>query len=209
LTEYGVNAGTLTEERVSAILQDVYKKMDQQILRLEGTGGSQTKEVVPERVETGDGYKLHMYGGMFHRVPVDWRFPRCGVHDLWRHWWLGDTVRQIPPLKYLKIEDIKHIDSVPLTVIEKVRKVGPNLDNRRRVAKVLTDMRFLCKYVTKLVKENGNLETVITISAVDRMFASVARRILGRERDCQKQWISVVREIRKNRNEEIESNEDE
>jgi hypothetical protein len=28
LTEYGVNAGTLTEERVSAILKDFYKRID-------------------------------------------------------------------------------------------------------------------------------------------------------------------------------------
>jgi hypothetical protein len=41
------------------------------------------------------------------------------------------------------------------------------------------------------------LEEVITISAVDRMFASVAKKLLGGERDSQKQWISVVRELRR------------
>jgi hypothetical protein len=183
----------LTEERVAAILQEFYTKIDRQMQILEGNGSNKT---VPERVETGHGYKLHLYGGTFHRVPVDWRFPRCGVHDIWRHWWLGDTVRQIPPLKYLKMIDIWHIDGVPLTSIEKVRKVGPNRVARRMVTKVLTDMRFLCNYVTKIVKEKGKFEEIITISAVDRMFASVAQVILGTERDCQKQWNSVVRELR-------------
>jgi hypothetical protein len=138
---------------------------------------------------------LHMYGGCFHRVP-DWKLPRCGVHNLWRHWWLGDTVRQIPPLKYLKIEDTRHIDGIPLTVLEKVRKVGPN-PGTRLITKVLTDMRFLCKHITNIVQDMGKLEEIITISAVDQMFAAAALSLLGRERDRQKQWISVVRELRK------------
>jgi hypothetical protein len=179
LTEYGVNAGTLSAERVTAILNEFYQKIDMQLVRLETC--KKPTAVVEEQIETGNGYKLHMYGGRFHRVPKDWRFPRCGVRDLWRHWWLGDTVGNFPSFKYLRTEDVKHIDSVPLSVIEKVRKVGPNKEKRRQIVKVLTDMRFLCNYVTKIVTEMGKLEQIITMSAVDRMFENVEDNFLGRE----------------------------
>jgi hypothetical protein len=137
-----------------------------------------------------------MYEGAFHRVPCDWRFPKCGVHDLWRMWWVGDTVRQIPPLKILKIADVRHIDMKPLTGVEKARKVGPNKENRRMVTKYLTDMRFICKFLTNILELMGKLELIVTLTAVDRMFEEFADFVLGRERDAQKQWTSVVRELR-------------
>jgi hypothetical protein len=40
LTEYGVNAGTLTEERVPAILKEFYVKIDEQLSRLDSGNGS-------------------------------------------------------------------------------------------------------------------------------------------------------------------------
>lgn len=169
-----------------------------QLSRMEGTSTKMGEAAVEsERIESGQGYRLHMYGGSFHRVPVNWRFPRCGVHDLWRQWWVGDTERNIPPLKLLKIDDIKHIDKAVLSETEKERKVGPNKNKRRVVKKVLTDMRFICKYLSKLVKEKGKMEEVITLSSVDRMFSAVAGLVLDGNRDSQKQWLSVVRQLRR------------
>jgi hypothetical protein len=121
LIEYGLNAGDLTEERVFAIFQDVYKIIDLHILKLEGTGVSGRKEVVVERVETDDGYELHLYGGIFHQLPLDWRFPISGVHDLWRHWWLGNTAYN--PADVYKMEHVWHAAGVPLPAIEKVNNV--------------------------------------------------------------------------------------
>jgi hypothetical protein len=166
--------------------------------KIEGTSLiAGTTPTLTERIESGEGYRLHMYGGSFHRVPIDWRFPRCGVHNLWRQWWVGDTERQIPPLKLLKIEDVKHIDKVELTTVERERKVGPNRDKRRMVKKILTDMRFICKYLCKLVEQKGKLAEVITLSSVDRMFSEIVDLVLDGNRDSQKQWLSVVRQLRR------------
>jgi hypothetical protein len=196
LTEYGVNAGSLSEERVSAILNEFYLKIDSQLSKLDGAN-MRALPVPIERVEDCSGYQLHMYEGAFHRVPADWRFPKCGTLDLWRMWWVGDTERQVPPLKILKINDVKHIDMKPLSGIEKTRKVGPNKDNRRMVTKCLTDMRFICKFLTNIVTLMGKLECVVTLSAVDRMFSAFADFVLNKDRDAQKSWTSVVRELRK------------
>jgi hypothetical protein len=59
LREYGVNAGTLTEERVSAILKEFYVKIDEQLIKLDsGNIGNKNVNIVQERVETSSGYML-------------------------------------------------------------------------------------------------------------------------------------------------------
>jgi hypothetical protein len=74
LTKNGVNAGTLTEERVSAILKEFYDRIDQQLSKMDSTiNGTVPHNVVQERVETCQGYKLH-----FLKV-VSIKFPATGV----------------------------------------------------------------------------------------------------------------------------------
>jgi hypothetical protein len=70
LTEYGVNAGQLSEERVSAILNDFYQKIDWQLSRMEiSIPGALAVNVIQERIETCMGYQLHFYKGCgFHRI---------------------------------------------------------------------------------------------------------------------------------------------
>jgi hypothetical protein len=118
LQEYGVNAGTLSKEWVQAIMNQFLQDINVRIARLKGAGTNATP-VVTERVETGGGYQWHMYKGSFHCVPNAWWFPRCCLQSLWRQWWIGDQQRQIPPLKYLRFSDVKHIDGEPLEQIEK------------------------------------------------------------------------------------------
>jgi hypothetical protein len=124
-----------------------------------------------------------MYDGSFHCVPKQWRFPRCGLHH--------------------------HYDPLPIQMSNTLmktlwrqlqRKVGPNKLNRRLVLKMLTDMRFLCKHLIELVvKTMGKLEIVITITAVDRMYTSIEKLILKGQRDAQKQWLTVLRQIRRDK----------
>jgi hypothetical protein len=90
LQEYGVNAGTLTEEQVTVIMNNFLKEVNEQLKRIEGIGTETVPAAATERVETGTGYAWHMYKGSFHRVPDEWRFPRCGLQSLWRQWWIGD-----------------------------------------------------------------------------------------------------------------------
>ena len=150
-----------------------------------------------ERIETGRGYKLHTYGGRMHRVPRDWRTPRCNVFLLWRQWWIGDNLRNIPPLRFLDTKDIEHVDSIPLSEIEKHRRTGYFNAQRRKASKTLSDMRFVIKVVMKMVREENAETSVLTTSSVDNMFRSVAHRLIAGFRDDQKHWITVVRELRK------------
>ena len=39
-------------------------------------------------------YMLHLYGGSFHVLPEDWRFPRCGTLTMWQHWLVGNREGQ-------------------------------------------------------------------------------------------------------------------
>jgi hypothetical protein len=197
LTEYGVNAGTLTEERVAHILKEFYDRIEIQLNKLDGNFiANNNGNVVQERIETYTGYQLHYFKGCFHRVPSDWRIPRCGVHDIWRQWWIGDTERNVHPLKMVQLIDIKFVDDEPLTVVEMARKVGPFRENRRVATKFLSDMRFLCNFIIRIITKLGKLEEVITMSSVDRMFAIIAHLIMDTERAAQKNWTSTVRELR-------------
>ena len=70
------------------------------------------EQQVVERAENGNGYRWHCFDGQFHRLPKDWRFPCVGVFDIWKHWWIGDSVHGVPPpppppLRMLSAEDMK------------------------------------------------------------------------------------------------------
>jgi hypothetical protein len=43
----------------------------------------------------------------------------------------------------------------------------------------------------------GKLKTVITFTAVDRMFLCIVDVLLEEDRDSQKQWLTVVRGLQK------------
>ncbi|KAG7343378.1 hypothetical protein IV203_016157 [Nitzschia inconspicua] len=138
-----------------------------------------------------------MYGGGFHRVPADWRFPRCGVQDLWRQWWIGDTVRQVPPLRSLEHVDVKHLDNLPLADDEMHGRTEGYGARRRLSKKTLCDMRFLMNWMTERVEAAGHRENNTTISAVERMFLSIAHLFADGARDSQKRWTSIVHTVRR------------
>ncbi|KAG7339193.1 hypothetical protein IV203_020156 [Nitzschia inconspicua] len=104
-----------------------------------------------------------MHGGGFHRVPADWRFPRCGVQDLWRQWWIGDTVRQVSPLRSLEHVDVNHLDNLPLADDEMHGRTGGYGARRRLSKQTLCDMRFLMNWMTERVEAAGHREINTTI----------------------------------------------
>jgi hypothetical protein len=116
---------------------------------------------------------------------------------MWRQWWVGDTVWNITPLKMITLVDIKFVDSEPLTDVEMARKVGPYRENRRTATKFLSDMRFLCNLIIRIIKKLGKLEDVIMLSSVDCMLDVIGHLILDKEQDAQKNWTSAVRELRR------------
>jgi hypothetical protein len=198
LTSYGVNADKLTEERLRLVLKDFQHELTghmERYDRLSSCNGRASNET--ERVETGNGYRLHFYGGRYHRVPIEWHFPRCGVQDLWRQWWIGDTVLQVPPLRFLETIDVNHLDKLKLNDSETHGRAEAFKEKRRPANKMMCDLRFLMRFVTDLVEHEGALEETITISTVDKMFSTVSNKFHVGERDLQKQWLTVVRELRK------------
>jgi hypothetical protein len=150
-----------------------------------------------EREETGRGYTLHVYGGRLHRVPQDWRSPRCGVFSLWRQWWIGDTVRQIPPLRFLQTKDIEHIDDIGLSTEEMHRRTGSLRERRRKASKYLSDMSYVMDVVKNTYLHRKPMPLVITYATIDAMFKEVVPVLVVNIRDDQKQWLTVVRQLRR------------
>ena len=98
LETMGVDGGRMSENNLKNILQNFEEKFINRIGVVPLAAVTQN-EVDSIRNENGKTYTIHYYLNSYRRVPIDWRFPRCGVADLWRHWWIGDSVRQRPPLR--------------------------------------------------------------------------------------------------------------
>jgi hypothetical protein len=198
LQEMGVDEGRMTEE----YLKNALKEFQETLLEQLGGGLPAPNQVVlpvttGNQIENGNKYTPHLYGNSFKRVPRDWRWPRCGVADLWRQWWIGDVVRMIPPIKMLTINDVKHLDHVPLTAKELINRSGNGQNSRRDARKSLCDLRFVMEFVTRKVEEIGALEEVITVTSVDKMFAAVSYIFDNCPRDAQKRWQTVVNHLRR------------
>lgn len=204
LTTHGYGPNRLTADTLQVILREFQTEFQTQVQRVirvaDGGVTRQQRAVFEERLEEGKTYRMHQYGGIYHRVPQDWRFLRCNTMSLWRSWWMGDDDRQITPLKSLDNLDVRHLDAIPLSEWEMNGRPGPNATVRRKSSKDLCDMRFLMKLMTNIVEEVGALEDDISISSVDRMFSVIADRLVVGARHPQKTWITVVSETRRRKN---------
>lgn len=203
LIDCGVTGGQITEQHLQGLFDKLRDDLKENLL-VAGVGNmtmrSTEHNAAVERKETGRGYLLHVYGGKLHRVPIDWRLPRCGCFSLWRQWWIGDSVRNIiPPLKYLDIKDIEHLNNMPLSAVERHRRTGGRVDQRRRASKLLSDMKYVMFVIWQMVKETNAVPAVVTIRTVDAMFKAVGEKLIVNIRDDQEQWLTVVRELRRRR----------
>jgi hypothetical protein len=200
LNEYGVGQDHFGADEFRRMLEEFKQTMAQQN-QLNGRLTGQVIEGVEvganERVENREHrYNLHYYNGLYHLVPEDWRIPRCGVKDLWIQWWIGDMVRNIPPLRRIKNIDVRHINSLPLGKDETHRRTGKYKGQRRSCSKLLCDMKFLMNSLTKIVDDHGKLEKVITIGSVEKMYELVSKRLIHKDRDLQKMWLTVAKDFR-------------
>ena len=195
IDECGLSGGALTEHRLRDIFEGFSNEMREQFQQVTNGNGNDAANV-PERIETGDGYRWHFYRGSFHRVPEDWRFPRVGVSDMWNKWWIGDTVRGIPPLRMLTPQDIKFLDDIPLTEEEVHGRTGCHKYKRRPSRKTYSDLAFLMNYITRKVQQAGRLVDQITPTSVSNMFETVADEFSG-GRNSQKKWNTVAHDLRK------------
>jgi rubredoxin len=178
LQDYGVNNDSYGEDRIRMVLDQFQEAMLQRFYyheRLQGRDvGGVPIDANVYMENGGHKYTPHPYGGIWHLVPEDWRVPRCGVKDLWRQWWIGDTVRNIPPLRYIKNIDIKHLNNLPIGQEKSHHRPGKYGNRRRRASKTLSDMNYLMKQLTKMVEEANKMATIITIDSVDRMYDVIA-----------------------------------
>lgn len=195
LEQMGIDGGRMSEANLVRIL----KNFEDNFMNRVGVSLNNVVEIEnidSKRVENGKVYTVHYYHNSYKRVPIDWRFPRCGVADLWRHWWIGDSVRQIPPLRMLSNIDVKHLDSIALDEEEQHGRTGKNKTRRRLARKTLADVIYLMRFVNDKVVSKGTYEAEITLASVDRMFKSVVDCFDNGARDSQKRWSSVVNDVR-------------
>jgi hypothetical protein len=147
------------------------------------------------RMEDGTVYTLHYYLGSYKRVPQNWRFPRVGVFQMWRQWWIGDTVNNVPPLRHLDISDVKHLDDVPLSQEELHGRKGRYRNQRRKTSKLLSDLKFLMEYMKRKLEERNEFRAETTLESVDAMFRSVSDLFEG-PRPGQINWLTAVNKLR-------------
>ena len=91
LESMGVDGGRMNEHHLRNILQefqgnllhDINTRLSPNILNNAGHNGNNDVNDIKQSHHL---FQPHSYLGKWHRVPFDWRFPRCGVFDLWRMW---------------------------------------------------------------------------------------------------------------------------
>jgi hypothetical protein len=193
--QLGADGGRMSEEN----LRTLFSNLEERLVSRIGTSTAVANPLAAlanNHVENGRTYYLHYYGGFYKRVPADWRFPRCGVQDLWRHWWIGDSVRQIPPLRCRTNEDVKHLDLMPLAEEEKHGRKGKHNEQRRPGRKTLADIKYLMTFIEKKVTSVDAREVTITIATVDKMYKAVVDCFDIKQRDAQLRWTTVVNSVR-------------
>ena len=197
LTAMGIDGDRMSAASIKEILKNFEESFLSRIGQpLHSSQIIDITDVDSKRVENIKAYTVHYYRNTYKRVPEDWRFPRCGIADVWRHWWIGDLIRMVPPLRFLTIIDVKHLDETPLDEEEKHGRRGKNKTRRRKARKTLTDLAYLMNFVKNKVVSRGKYEVEITIAAVDRMFQSVVDCFDINERDTQKRWTTIVNDVR-------------
>ena len=70
------------------------------------------------------------------RVPTGWKFPKLGLQGMYLYWHSGDEAKNIPPMKFLEPNDVKHLGKRSRTSLGEVRKVMSLIDNEAKIARV-------------------------------------------------------------------------
>ncbi|KAL7578168.1 hypothetical protein ACA910_012605 [Epithemia clementina (nom. ined.)] len=125
LDERGIEGGNLTVAQLQATIGDGVRAIREWLDELEGrplAQGQHNQENLHLQQAlpiNNNNSTPHFHNGQFSRVPLDWRFPQIGMLDCWRHWWIGDNVRKVPPLWMLSKQDVKWLVHVHLSEEEK------------------------------------------------------------------------------------------
>jgi hypothetical protein len=141
-------------------------------------------------------------GGVLTRLPSDYQFPRCSTYDCWVQWNIGNSERQIPPLRTLFPKEFQFIDNKPKTASEKKGQRGPFKTNRRPARKIYADMKFVCNYIEAKASEAGVDTSDRSLENVRNMFEAATKELTNTggtqsRRWDQCKWTTMVQTIRK------------
>lgn len=175
LDERAVEVGGMSAQALALAIRDGTRDIRDQMEAIRVRGGvalggappGQGGPVVPPQAMHR--WQLHLYGGAFHILPQEWRFPSCTPLQVWIQWLLGDTVNEVPPLKMLSGVDVAHLDALPLPA---------GTTRRRQARKILCDLRFLMNTVERMLRLNGNWTEEHTLESTNRMFQTVAHHFV-------------------------------
>ncbi len=212
MTEYGVNNNQMNEQNIRNLLETIQEEMQAMRREVVGSGAGNQVQVVDERVERGQGYTLHFHHGSFRRVPADWQIVMsAGAFDMWRQWWIGDQIRQVPPLRFVDSTDLDFLDQrqnrqegrVDDDSMEERKEQEEEEQQQRPTRKTMSDLRFLMRFIKWQVflKIGERLDEAgrdgVTLTDVDRHFVAVADELsFGRARAGQHHWKTIVNKLR-------------
>lgn len=70
--------------------------------------------------------------GVYRRVPRGWNFPKLGLQGMYLYWHSGDEAKNIPPMKFLEPNDVKHLGKRSRSSLAEVRKVMTLIDSEAK-----------------------------------------------------------------------------
>jgi hypothetical protein len=214
-----IGSGEMTEARIKELIALACKaNMDELVKRVENTVDSLKSAF--EECSFGNGRPVRQDAeeetGVVHdatymlrtntfgeisRLPNDFQFPKAGIYDCWVQWNVGNSVRQIPPLRKPGPREFRFIDNIPKTVAEKRSQRGKHIDKRRPSRKIYSDMKFICNYIESMASAAGVDTSDVSPENVRKMYdAAVKELIIPGERNQrvdQLKWRMMVSRVRK------------
>jgi hypothetical protein len=112
------------------------------------------------------------------------------VYDLWIKWNIRDTVRKIPPLKSLRSNDYKFLDS----------KAKPGGGKRRPSRQTYSDMKYICACIETAAKQkgldpsDGSIQNIKLI--YQEVWPTIYEEVKGGRR-TQHKWATLVDKLQK------------
>ena len=161
-------------------IENMFTSFDRRLEQTLGrVGGGAT--VVNEEEENGSLFMMHRWGGFYHRLPEDWKFPVCGVVQVIQHWYLPDHKNKIIPIKSLSVKDVKHVP---------------------RGRQFLNELSYFSKVMERLAQEEGAMwEGEATQEKLHPFIQEVTKKIFALNQRSKRphtiSWSTYVKKCKK------------
>lgn len=182
LEDRAIGAGTVTRHGLEDMLMSC--------LTAAGVGQSSSsshmENLVAQEATRTNQCNLFFWNGQMARLPQDFKFPTGGPCIAWQYWCCGNEIRQYPPLRFIKAQDIFDI----------------------KVRKRLADYRLLMGTIENkaralgIMKGNMTIEESISVYEQCKEDIAIDTETAGRHRKRrlnQLTWITYSNELRKRR----------